>query len=65
MQLVLFADQQPVVLLTCFFFSCPLKEVAGSQMLGVHVIDEKKDLTMQTMISPAQLKLELRTKLVR
>jgi hypothetical protein len=34
-------------------------------MVGVHVIDEKKDLTSQTMISPAQLKPELRTKLVR
>lgn len=34
-------------------------------MLGVHLIDEKKDLTSQTMISPVQLKPELRTKLVR
>lgn len=34
-------------------------------MVGVHVIDEKKDLTSQTMISPVQLKPELRTKLVR
>jgi hypothetical protein len=41
------------------------KEVAGTQMLGVHLIDEKKDLTSQTMISPVQLKPELRTKLVR
>jgi len=39
--------------------------VAGSQMVGAHVIDERKGLTNLTMISPAQLKPELRTRLAR
>uniref|UniRef100_A0A453AIE1 Uncharacterized protein n=1 Tax=Aegilops tauschii subsp. strangulata TaxID=200361 RepID=A0A453AIE1_AEGTS len=47
------------------FLSERLCKVAGSQMAGVHVIGEKRDSTSQTMISPAQLKPELRTKLVR
>jgi hypothetical protein len=41
------------------------KEVADSYTVGVHVIDGKKYLTNQAMISPAQLKPKVRTKLVR
>lgn len=47
------------------FFRFVFKEVAGSQMVGAHVIDERKDLTNQTMIFLAQLKPELRTRLAR
>lgn len=47
------------------FLSEHLCKVAGSQMVGVHAIDERKDLTSQTMISLVQLKPEPRTKLVR
>jgi hypothetical protein len=39
--------------------------VADSQMVGAHVIGERKGLTNQTMIFLAQLKPELRTRLVR
>jgi len=39
--------------------------VAGSQMVGAHVIEERKGLTNQTMTFPAQLKPELRTRLAR
>lgn len=42
-----------------------LCKVVGFLTVGVRVIDERKDLTNQTMIFPAQLKPELRTKLVR
>lgn len=65
MQLILFADPLVLGAINLFFFSSVYEEVAGSQMVGVHVIDEKRDSTSQTMISPAQLKPELRTKLVR
>jgi len=41
------------------------KEVADSQMAGAPVIDERKNSTNLTMTFPAQLKLELRTRLAR
>jgi len=41
------------------------KEVADSQMVGAPVIDERKNSTNLTMTFPAQLKLELRTRLAR
>ena len=42
LQLILFDDQQPFVLITQFFTSFVYREVAGSQMVGVHMTDGKK-----------------------
>jgi len=47
------------------FFFFVFKEVADSQMVGAPVIDERKNSTNLTMTFPAQLKLELRTRLAR
>ena len=61
-----FADPPVIGAINLLFsFSYVYEEVAGSQMVGVHVIGEKRDSTSQTMISPVQLKPELKTKLVR
>jgi len=71
---VIFLSLSPALLLLFVFFLSGIinsffffvfKEVADSQMVGAPVIDERKNSTNLTMTFPAQLKLELRTRLAR
>jgi len=71
---VIFLSLSPALLLLFVFFLSGIinsffffvfKEVADSQMVGAPVIDERENSTNLTMTFPAQLKLELRTRLAR